>query len=109
MTRKLVVNQHEHYKILYIGFVTGGDASKETGRAVARIKRSVIKKLNECGELDDVDGLKKWNGKVHNLEFTQEEYEKIEQYLEKFEYRTIFADKVADMFDWFSSAEKEST
>jgi hypothetical protein len=107
MLRKLTVDTPEHYKILYIGFVTGGDAAKETGRVAARLKRSVLQKLDACGERDDGDGLRRWNGQEHVLEFTQEEYEKIDQYLEKFEYRTAFAAQVADMFDWFSAATKE--
>jgi hypothetical protein len=107
MLRKLTVDAPDHYKILYIGFLAGGDAAKETGRVVARLKRSVLKKLDACGEFDETDGLKKWNGNGGVLEFTQEEYEKIEQYLEKFEYRTAFAAQVADTFDWFSSATKE--
>jgi hypothetical protein len=107
MVRKLTVNDHEHYKILYLGFLAGGDNIKDTGKAPSRIKRSILKKLHACGELDETDGLKRWNGQEHILEFTQEEFEKIEQYLEKFEYRTAFAEKVADMFDWLSAATKE--
>jgi hypothetical protein len=107
MLRKLTIETAEQYKILYTAFVMGGDAAKETGRVVARLKRSVLQKLDACGERDDTDGLKKWNGNGQTLEFTQEEYEKIEQYLEKFEYRTLFATQVADCFDWFSAATKE--
>jgi hypothetical protein len=107
MLRKLTVDGPDHYKVLYIGFLAGGDAAKETGRVAARLKRSILRKLDACGDGDDSDGLKRWNGQPHTLEFTQEEFEKLEQYLEKFEYRTAFAEKVADCFDWVSAATKE--
>lgn len=106
MKRILKISNPDYYKILYIGFCVGGDKLAETGKSNARLMSSIKKKLDDIGVVDDTDNFMKLNGHATQVSFTQQEFEKLDACLEKFEYRTIMVDKVSAVFDWFSAAEK---
>jgi hypothetical protein len=106
MKRILKINNPEYYKILYVGFCVGGDKLAETGKSNARLMASIKSKLDNIGVVDELDNFMKLNGHDTQLSLTQQEFEKLDACLEKFEYRTIMVDKVSAVFDWFSAAEK---
>lgn len=104
----------ERYKLLYQGFLNGGNSAQSKGMDVLRREAEILDKFQNAGTLPPTDGEpnemeRELNPSGAAFDVDNAEYELLKRYFEKTPWVTRLAIKVVNIADWLSAIPLEDT